>query len=215
MKHRPREEIDLSQESTTSLYHLLRSTAIDGKTNRCREVAETLVRDRGERPSVQMYNALILSHLGHDEGSALRVMELLDDLKEDGFEPDTGTCHAVLKVVAVHVDHVLRTDVLDYMAQRWYTLSEDGAHDVAAGLFREGLFEQALRRLDMMRQQDIPIQGWLLDMALYTSAKPTRSPKPTASYANASIAARCTSVAASGYSSSTKQAPRGIKRAQH
>lgn len=177
VKQRQREEIDVSLESTTSLYHLLRSMAIDGKTNRCREVAETLVRDRGERPSVQMYNALILSHLGHDEGSALRVIELLDDLKEDGFEPDTGTCHAVLKVLAVHVDHLLRTDVLDYMAQRWYTLSEDGAHDVAAGLFREGLFEQALRRLDMMRQQDIPIQGWLLDMAIYTLSQANEIPE--------------------------------------
>lgn len=173
----PKEEVDLTQQSTTSLYHLLRNTAIDGKTQRCREIAETLVKDRGERPSLQIYNALILSNLSHDEGSAVRVIELLDDLKKDGFEPDTGTCHAVLKVLAVHVDHLLRTDVLDYMSQRWFTLSEDGAHDVAAGLFREGLFEQAIRRLEMLRQTNMSVHGWLLDMAVYVLSEANEIPE--------------------------------------
>lgn len=168
LQHRPHDRVDPAEETTTSLYHLLRSTAVDGKTYQCRQIVEYLVKSRGEKPSLQMYNALILSNQSHDEGTATRVMQLLEDLKQDGFEPDTGTCHAVLKVLAVHVDHLLRTDVLHYMAQRWFTLSDDGAHDVAAGLFREGLFEQGLRRLEMMHEQKKPIQGWLLDMAIYT-----------------------------------------------
>jgi hypothetical protein len=92
---------------------------------------------------------------------------LLGELEQDGLQADAGTCHAVLKVLSVHVDHLLRADVLDYMSRRWFQLTEDGAHDVAAGLFREGLFEQALQRLDLMRKEGMHMRPWLLDMAVY------------------------------------------------
>ena len=159
--------IDYSQESTPSLYMHMRGAAIDGKTTLCRFIAELLVKTRGEKPSLQLYNMLILSNISVSEGAAWRASELLEDLEQDGFQPDIGTCHAVLKVLSVHVDHLLRTDVLDYMSKRWYQLSEDGAHDVAAGMLREGLFEQALQRLDLMRREGMRIQGWLLDIAVY------------------------------------------------
>ena len=169
--------MDLAEEPTTSLYYFLRTAALEARPARCREIAEVLVRDRGEKPSLQIYNALILSHVSHDEGTVFRVTDLLEHLKEDGFEPDTGTCHAVLKVLSVHSDHLLRTDILHYMAKRWYTLSDDGAHDVAAGLLREGLFEQALQRLDMMRRSEILVQGWLLDMAMYALSEANEIPE--------------------------------------
>ena len=93
--------------------------------------------------------------------------ELLAELEEDGLQADISTCHAVLKVLSVHVDHLLRTDVLDYMSRRWFQLTEDGEQDVAAGLFREGLFEQGLLRLDRTRQSGMHVRPWLLDMAVY------------------------------------------------
>lgn len=163
----PREEIDFKQESAESLYGRLRIFAIDGKVHECREIAEVLVKERSEKPNLQIYNALILSNISHSEGTAWRVGELLDGMKDDGLQPDVQTCHAALKVLSVHVDHLLRTDVLEYMNQRWIQLSDDGAHDVAAGLLREGLFEQALERLDMMRRDGVHMHGWLLDMAVY------------------------------------------------
>ncbi|CAK4032649.1 Hypothetical predicted protein [Lecanosticta acicola] len=87
-------------------------------------------------------------------------------MKDEGFQPDNGTCHAVLKVVSVHLDHLLRTDILDYMQRRWYKLSSEGAHDVVAGMLRDGLFEQALHRLDEMTRTG-PVDSWLWDMAVY------------------------------------------------
>lgn len=169
-RHRPKlpgEAIEYSQESTPSLYNHMRGAAIDGKVYLCRFISEMLVSERGEKPNLRLYNMLILSNIGVEQGAAWRVSELLDELEQDGLQPDIGTCHAVLKVLSVHVDHLLRTDVLDYMSRRWYQLSEDGAHDVAAGLLREGLFEEALQRLDSMWQEGMRIQPWLLDMAVY------------------------------------------------
>jgi hypothetical protein len=159
--------IDYHNEPTPGLYNHMRGAAIEGKYKLCQYIATILVRDRHEQPNMQLYNFLILSNVGYSEGAAFRVMDLLDEMEKDGLSPDVGTCHAALKALAVHVDHLLRADILHYMGERWIQLSEDGAHDVAAGLFREALFEQAVNRLDMMRQEGMHIQGWLLDMAVY------------------------------------------------
>lgn len=161
------ESINYAKEPTALLYNHLRGAAIDGRVKLCQYVTEMLVTERGEKPTLQLYNALILSNLGNQEGAAWRVSDLLDEMARDGLQPDVGTCHAALKALSVHADHLLRTDILDYMSRKWYQLSEDGAHDVAAGLIREGLFEQALERLDSMRREGMRVQGWLLDMAVY------------------------------------------------
>lgn len=158
---------DLRQESTPYLYTRLRTLAIGGKVQPCRELAEVIVRERREKPNVQLYSALILSNINYDQGAAWRVSEYLEEMRAVGLQPDTGTCHAVLKVLSVHPDHLLRTDILEFMKMRWLQLSEDGAHDVAAGLLREGLFEQGLERIDGMRSEGVQVQGWLLDMAVY------------------------------------------------
>lgn len=167
----PREDssknIDWSTEPVQHVYSHMRSLAIQGLTKECRYIAELLVRERKEQPSVEIYNALILSNIGYEHGTAWRAAELLEDMEKDGLQPGMETCHAVLKVLSVHPDHLLRTDVLHYMSTRWIQLSEDGAHDVAVGLFREGLFEQALNRMDKMRQDHVHLQSWLLDAAVY------------------------------------------------
>lgn len=161
------ESIDLREQTTEFLYRRLRIIGIDGKARECEQIAQILVKERNEKPSLQIYSALILSNVGHEEGTAWKAGELLDEIKADGLELDVQSCHAALKVLGVHPDHLLRTDILEYMSQRWLQLSEDGAHDVAAGLFREGLFEQALERVDKMRGEGMHIHGWLLDMAVY------------------------------------------------
>lgn len=159
--------LQLEQESTSDLYGRLQKVAPTGNARECRKIVEHLVAERRERPNLQLYNALILSNVDHEHGAAWRVSDLLDEMHADGLQMDVGICHAVLKVLAVHVDHLMRTDVLDYMQKRWYQLSEDGAHDVAAGMLREGLFEQALQQLDKMRQSNVRVDAWLWDMAVY------------------------------------------------
>lgn len=155
-------------ETSESLYGQLRILAIDGKEKQCREIAEVLVGERGEKPNLQIYNALILSNISHTEGTAWRLAQILDDIKEDKLQPDVQTCHAALKVLSVHPDHLLRNDILEYMNLRWLQLSDDGAHDIVAGLLKEGQFEQALGRLDTMKRDGTRIHAWLLDMTVYT-----------------------------------------------
>ncbi|EMC96834.1 hypothetical protein BAUCODRAFT_47033, partial [Baudoinia panamericana UAMH 10762] len=114
-----------------------------------------------------LYSALILSNVDASEGAAWRVTEYLEEMREAGLQPDVGICHAALKVLSVHPDHLLRADVLEYMRARWLSLSEEGAHDVAAGLLRESLFEQAMQRIDGMQRSGIHVQPWLLDMTVH------------------------------------------------
>lgn len=169
----PLKNVDWATEPVQHVYNHMRSLAIQGETKQCRYFAELLVRERKERPSVEMYTALILSNVGYEQGTAWRVAELLEDMEKDGLHPSVETCHAVLKVLSVHPDHLLRTDVLHYMSTRWIPLTEDGAHDVAVGLFREGLFEQALHRIDKMHNENMHVQGWLLDTAVYILCEAT------------------------------------------
>jgi hypothetical protein len=160
-------EVDLSTVSTNSLYNRLRVAAAQGECYKTRQLVEFLVRERREKPSVEHYNALILSNVSADPGTAWRVHDLLAEMQQAGLQLDAATCHAVLKVLAVHPDHLLRTDILDFMRSKWMGVNETGEHDIAAGLLREGLFEQALERLDGMERQHMRVQGWLLDMFVY------------------------------------------------
>jgi hypothetical protein len=160
-------EVDFTKESTSSLYSRLYVAAAKGECETAREVVEFLVREKREKPSVEHYNALILSNISANPGTAWRVHELLAEMQQTGLQLDAGTCHAVLKVLAVHPDHLLRTDILGYMRSKWMAVNEAGEHDITAGLLREGLFEQALERLDSMSRQSMRVQGWLLDMFVY------------------------------------------------
>ncbi|TKA30169.1 hypothetical protein B0A50_02888 [Salinomyces thailandicus] len=145
----------------------LRSLATTGNVQGCREQAELLVRERREKPSTQLYSALIGSNVSAEDGAAWRVIDYLDEMRNSGLQIDARICHVVLKVLSVHTDHLLRADILEHMRTRWFQLSEEGAHDVAAGLLREGQFELALDRIEDMRRNGVQVQGWLLDMAVY------------------------------------------------
>ena len=161
-------EPDPATRTTKSLYNDLRMHAIEGRHDKAVGLVEYLVRERREEPNIELYHNLILANVSFDEGAAWRVHDLLEEMEKDSLQPDVGICHAVLKVLAVHPDHLLRTDVLEFMRSRWISVSEDGMHDIAAGMLKEGLFEQALETLDQMRQQSSRVEPWLLDMFVYT-----------------------------------------------
>jgi pentatricopeptide repeat protein len=155
------------KENLSLVHHRMRHAAEKAQYGVCRRLAEHLVRDRAQPPSLQIYNALVLSNCDHEEGAAWRVADLLQEMVDEGITPDVGTCHAVLKVLSVHLDHLMQADILEYMRRRWFTLSEDGWHDVTAALFRSGLFEQALERLHGMQEQGMTVAPWLYDMAIF------------------------------------------------
>jgi len=89
-------------------------------------------------------------------------------MEAEGLQMNVQICHDVLRVLSVHMDYLLRIDILQYMRRQWLQLNTDGYHWVAAALFREGQLELALTHLEDMRKDNVPIQSWLYDIALYT-----------------------------------------------
>lgn len=160
------ESLDLGDQTTQYLYSRLRISAVHGNIQQVKRIVEYLIRERRERPNLHLYNALILCNI-HPTGSTWVVSELLEEMRVEGMQPDNAVCHAVLKVLSVHLDYLLRNDILEYMSIKWYQVSEDGQHDVVTGLLREGQFELALARLDKMRQDGMRVQQWLYDIAVY------------------------------------------------
>ncbi len=69
--------------------------------------------------------------------------------------------------MSVHPNYLLRSHVLEEMRERWISLSRDGAHDVAAGLVRDGQLELALDRLESMERDGMSPASWLYDMVTY------------------------------------------------
>lgn len=83
------------------------------------------------------------------------------------IELDLRGCECVLEVLAVHPDYLLRTEILEYMKSRWFTLSDRGHNFVVAGMLRERHFEQALEMLEDMVKKKTRIENWLFDKALW------------------------------------------------
>ncbi|KAK4999403.1 hypothetical protein LTR66_001552 [Elasticomyces elasticus] len=162
-----RENLVFENESTPFLYEKLRVAASYGRIQEVERIVQHLVKERGEEPNLRLYSALILGNVHYEDGAAWRVANLLEEMKQEGLRVDGGICHNVLKVLSVHVDYLFRNDILDHMRHRWFQLTEDGHHDVAAGLFREGQFELALDRLVQMRKEHVPVRPWLYDIAVY------------------------------------------------
>ncbi|KAF2837158.1 hypothetical protein M501DRAFT_938257 [Patellaria atrata CBS 101060] len=157
----------LANLETEEVYTLLRKRALDGQNDIVDRIIENLVQHRREPPNLKIYSALILRNV-NTSGSAQEVVAILHEMKEEGVALDARTCHDVLKVLSVHPHYVLRADIIEYMRQRWFTITEDGHHDIVAGLLRERQFELALHRMDLMVEDNIRIQDWLLDMATYS-----------------------------------------------
>ncbi|KAF2109980.1 hypothetical protein BDV96DRAFT_691605 [Lophiotrema nucula] len=158
---------DLVSLSTPELYERLKKPASSKIYGDVFNVVKILLRDRRELPNLAMYSAMILSFVSPEDGTAGMVRKLLEDMREDGIELDSQTCHHVLEALAVHPDHLLRNEILEYMRNRWFTLSDRGHNMVVAGLLRDRFFEQALDKLEDMVRQRIKVQPWVFDKAIY------------------------------------------------
>jgi len=60
-------------------------------------LVDHLVRTLGRRPDLKIYTALILANTS-PEGSVAEVVRLIDELRAEGFELDSSSCHDILKV---------------------------------------------------------------------------------------------------------------------
>ncbi len=79
-------------------YQTLRHAALGGNYAQTGACANILVKERGEKPNLRLYDALLLANADHDYGSASEVTRLLEELASEGLTPDSGTYHAALRV---------------------------------------------------------------------------------------------------------------------
>ncbi|MCJ1338277.1 hypothetical protein MMC09_003563 [Bachmanniomyces sp. S44760] len=152
-----------------------RSDLLDGLQEACRKpdgprvrrIIQTLVKDAREKPSANLYNALIIANADPTAGTSTEVARLLEQMVEDGVTPNAGTYHAALRALAIHPNYVLRSQILEKLQERWFTLSDAGWHDVIVGLLRDRQIEMALGTLEEMRKANIKVQPWLYDTVVY------------------------------------------------
>lgn len=88
----------LEGSPTPLIYQRMRFAAGRGEVQRVLEMARYLLRGRKEQPNLKLYACLVLSHCSATDGSAHWVKNLLEELKGEGLDLDSGLCHDVLKV---------------------------------------------------------------------------------------------------------------------
>jgi pentatricopeptide repeat protein len=173
-----RDKLPLAQLPTNILYEHVRNAGAKGNFDEVMNICRVLVKDRGEPLNKDMYNGILHSFVSANNGTAGKVRKVLDEM---GFWADSGRnlgsqvkidldargCECVLEVLAVHPDYLLRTEILEYMKSRWFTLSDRGQNFVVAGMMRERNFEQALETMEEMQRKDTRIESWLIDKTIW------------------------------------------------
>ena len=79
-------------------YHNLRQIALGANYRQTQECVRILVEERGEKPNLRLYDALLLANADHEHGSASEVARILEEIKSEGLTPDSATYHAILRV---------------------------------------------------------------------------------------------------------------------
>ena len=79
-------------------YQNLRQIALGAKHIQTRECVRILVEERGEKPNLRLYDALLLANADHEHGSASEAASILEELKSEKLIPDSATYHAILRV---------------------------------------------------------------------------------------------------------------------
>lgn len=180
--HKPRTrnqagKVPLTQLPTNILYEHLRNEGAKGHWDEVFSICRVLVKDRGEVPNKEMYTAILHSFVSSSNGTAGKVRKVLSEM---GFwadadslsghpriELDARGCECVLEVLAVHPDYLLRSEILEHMRSRWFTLTDRGHNFVVAGMLRERHFEHALETMEDMIKKKIRIEPWLFDKAMW------------------------------------------------
>ena len=82
----------------TTAYQELRKLARKGDYTHIRNCVSVLVKERGQKPNLRLYDALLLANTDARYGSAGEVARILSDIAAEGLAPDSATYHAALRV---------------------------------------------------------------------------------------------------------------------
>ncbi len=88
----------LHELTTKAAYEELRRAGYAGNYTRVQALITMIVRERGEKPSPRLYLSLLLANTNLQHGSPAEVTSLLQEMRDEGFAPDSATYHAALKV---------------------------------------------------------------------------------------------------------------------
>ncbi|TVY40050.1 putative pentatricopeptide repeat-containing protein, mitochondrial [Lachnellula occidentalis] len=156
------------KSSTRDIYDRLRRVRTQqGAFKDILYLVHLLITEKEEKLSLFHYDSLIRANADAEHGSVDAVKLLLQEMKEEGIGGDSGLYHAVLEVLAIHPDYLLRNEIMQEMKQRWFGLSPEGWHDLITGLLRDRQYEMAMDKLEQMRSDQIYIQPWLYDIFTY------------------------------------------------
>lgn len=158
---------DSTELSDDQLYEELRRASSAGDYPRIHTVLEIMIKERGVKPDRRHYQALLLANTSAQHGSPVEVAGIVEEMEEEGIGLDSAAYHAIIKVLAVHPDYLLRRRILEEFRQRWFALSNDGWHDVIVGLLRDKQLDLAVETLQSVQQEGIRIQPWLYDMLIF------------------------------------------------
>ncbi|KAL8691537.1 MAG: hypothetical protein Q9218_003261 [Villophora microphyllina] len=153
--------------SADELYEKLRTSSIAGDCVQIREIIRILIEDRGEQPSRRHYQAILLGNTNAQHGSPAEIARIIQEMEDEGIPLDSAAYHAILKVLAIHPDYLLRRHILEEVRQRWFNLSNEGWQDVIIGLLRDKQLDVAIETLRSVQQEGIQIQPWLYDLLLF------------------------------------------------
>ncbi|KAI4216109.1 MAG: hypothetical protein LQ351_001607 [Letrouitia transgressa] len=148
-------------------YETLRRASQNGDYFQVQKLLALLVQQHNEKPNLKLYRAALLANTDPQHGSAANVLSLLEEMLEEGLIWDSGVCHAAIKALAIHPNYLLRWHVLEELRKRWFTLSEEGWHDVIAGLIKDKQIEIAFDTLELFQREGIRVQRWLYDVFIY------------------------------------------------
>lgn len=156
------------QAGIDALYEELHTSNRKGKHDWVHSMIRRLVEQHHQEPNLRLYESLILSNTDPKSGSITAVEEILEEMGHEGIVPDSATYHAILKVLSVHPSYLFRAEILEAMRQRWFTLTDDGWHDLIAGMIRDRQIEFAIDTLHMLHDAGKRIESWLHDLFTYT-----------------------------------------------
>lgn len=135
------------------------------------DLVDHLIRERGERPSLRHFDALIHANADAEHGSAEVVEDLLRECESEGIVGDGGFYHGVLLTLAVHPNHLLRAEVLQEMRERWIGVSDRGNAHLVVSHLRDREYEMALSLFYSLREKNTRVAPWIYDVMIYALAE--------------------------------------------
>ncbi|OBT41311.1 hypothetical protein VE00_08436 [Pseudogymnoascus sp. WSF 3629] len=154
--------------SIVELHDILRTVRDEsGSYQKTIHLVQYLIKNRGERPNVRHFDALIRANADAERGSAEEVEGLLKEMDKQGIIGDSGLYHSVLMTLAVHPNHLLRAEILTEMKARWISLSPLGYHHHIISHLRDREYELALSVFYSLHHRHIPVEPWLYDILIY------------------------------------------------